>query len=261
MLLFDILLVAHIVTGTIGLVSLWGPVVTRKGNWLHKLWGRIFVYSMLTTGSFAVGMSLCSLGAPLETHPFSNDVPLIRGLFGWMMLYLGVLTIALAWHSFVTVRNKGDHQANKTIANYALQGFMGVTGLYCAVRGIQLDQVIMVGVAIPGLAAAMLNINFLNQRQPIADEWLVQHFRAGIGAGISVYTAFLAFGAVNWFPALAFNSILWAIPTVCGVAYMIHHQWKVFKQRHRSGRDSETLSGQLLGPLLTASPQRKDHSS
>ncbi|MEM8970455.1 MAG: hypothetical protein AAGD43_00120 [Pseudomonadota bacterium] len=261
MLLFDILIIAHIATGTVGLISLWGPVVTRKGNWLHKLWGRIFVYSMLTTGTFAVGMSLCSLAAPLETHAFSNDAPLIRGLFGWMMLYLGVLTIALAWHSFVTVRNKRNHQANKTVANYALQSLMGLTALYCALRGIQLHQSIMVGVAIPGLAAAILNINFLSQREPIPDEWLVQHFRAGIGAGISVYTAFLAFGAVNWFPALAFNSVLWTIPTVFGVAYMIYHQWRVFKQRHRGGRDSETLSGQILGPLLTTAPQRKNHSS
>ncbi|MAI44367.1 MAG: hypothetical protein CBC34_000435 [Hyphomicrobiaceae bacterium TMED74] len=261
MLLFNILIVAHIVTGTLGLASLWGPVITRKGNSLHKLWGRIFVYCMLSTGTFAVGMSLCSLSAPLETHPFSQDAPLVRGLFGWMMLYLGVLTIALAWHSFVTARNKRNHQANKTVVNYLLQGLMGLTGLYCAIRGVQLDQVIMVGVAIPGLAAAALNINFLHQRDPISDEWLVQHFRAGIGAGISVYTAFLAFGAVNWFPALAFNSLLWAIPTVFGVAYMIHHQWRVFKQRHHGGRDSETLSGQLLGPLLATLPQRKDQSS
>lgn len=255
MLLFDTLIVAHIVTGTIGLVSLWGPVVTRKGSRLHRLWGQAFLASMLLTGAFAVGMSLCSLSAPLATHPFSKDAAWIRGMFGWMMLHLGWLTIALAWHSYTTVRNKRDHQGNKRPLNYALQILMGVSGLYCVVRGIQLDQIIMVGVAIPGIVASALNLNYLHQRAPIADEWLVQHFRAGIGAGISVYTAFLAFGAVQWFPALAFNAVLWAVPTVLGVTYMIHHQWKVFKQRHRTGRDGETMSGRLIGPLMQT-PQR-----
>lgn len=250
MLLFDILVTAHIVTGGTGLISLWGPVVTRKGSRLHKLWGRVFVYSMLSTGALAVGISLCSLYAPLETHSFSKDADLVRGLFGWMMLYLGILTLALAWHSFVTARNKRHHAANKTITNYSVQVFMGATGVYCGLQGLELGQLIMVGVAVPGVVAAVLNLNFLSQREPIADEWLVQHFRAGIGAGISVYTAFLAFGAVNWFPALAFNSLLWAIPTVFGVAYMVLHQWKVFQQRHRTGRDSETLSGRLIGPFL-----------
>ncbi|MEM9028794.1 MAG: hypothetical protein AAGC70_10545 [Pseudomonadota bacterium] len=243
---FHELVAAHVVTGTVGLISLWGPVVTRNGSKLHKWWGRAFVFSMLATGTFAVGISICSLIAPLETHPFSDDAPLIRGLFGWMMLYLGVLTVAMAWHCYTTVRHKRDRAAYSTATNIGVQVAMGVSALNCAVQGVLIDQYLMVGVAVPGAVAAILNGLYLVQRNPMHDEWLVQHFRTGIGAGISVYTAFLAFGAVNWFPALAFNPVLWTIPTVLGVGYMIYHQWRVFRQRQRRGLASEMVFGRLL---------------
>lgn len=246
MLAFDVLVVCHVISGTIGLVSLWGPVVTRNGSRLHKLWGRIFVYSMLTTGCFAIGISICSLIFPLETHPFSDDAPLIRGLFGWMMLYLAILTISMAWHCYTTVRHKRDRQAYATPTNVAIQVAMGISALNCAIQGVVIEQYLMVGVAAPGLVAAVLNGHYLVRRKPIFDEWLVQHFRTGIGAGISVYTAFLAFGAVNWFPALAFNPVLWTIPTVLGVGYMIRHQWRVFRQRQRLGLASEMIVGRLF---------------
>ena len=243
--LFELLVLAHIATGTTGLLSLWVPILTRKGSAPHKAWGRVFIASMVSTGAIAVGISICSLIAPLETHHFSKDAPLIRGLFGWMMMYLGVLTIALAWQSWIAVIHKRDHDAMRTPFSFAIQVAMGCLAVLCAAYGIAIEQSIMVGIAVPGLAAAILNTAFLAQRQHLPDEWLVQHFRSGIGAGISVYTAFLAFGAVNWFPALAFNPVLWAIPTVLGVAYMIHHQWQNFRQRQRRGLGRQMVAGRL----------------
>ena len=108
----------------------------------------------------------------------------------------------------------------------------------------------MVGVAIPGIVAGLLNTLFLLDRAPAAKEWLVQHFRGQIGAAISVYTAFLAFGAVNLFPAMAFNAVLWALPTVLGVSYMLWHQLKVFHQRRRAGLKS-ALVAEVTYDLLT----------
>lgn len=224
MILFEGLVAAHVVTGATGLLSMWVPVVTRKGSPNHKRWGRVFVGAMLATGTIAVGISLVSLSYPIETHPWSDDAPMIRGLFGWMMLYLGILTVALAWHSYVTIRYKTDRAKYATRFNLALQAIMAIAALNCAVQGLLISQYLMVGIAIPGLAAAVLNSIYLLDKDPPPKEWLVQHFRGGIGAGISVYTAFFAFGAVNTIPALAFNPVLWALPTVLGVGYMLKHQ-------------------------------------
>ena len=61
----------------------------------------------------------------------------------------------------------------------------------------------------------------------------MQHSRGLVGAGISVYTAFLAFGAVNLLPEYALNPVLWAMPTTLGVTYLLYHQAKITSQRRR----------------------------
>lgn len=226
MVLFDVFVVAHIITGATGLVIFWVPVIARKGAHHHRKWGRFFAYSMIATGISAIGMGLCTLVAPLPTHPELTDVPLIRGLFGWMMLYLAILTIGLAWHGLMTVRNKSDHRANRRWPGVSLQVLTIIAAVNCAVQGILIEQYLMVGVATAGLASAAIYLHFMFSNQPPRMEFLMQHFQASLGAGISVYTAFLAFGAVRLFPHHAFNPAMWAVPTVVGVGLMIYWRLK-----------------------------------
>ncbi len=188
--LFHQLVIAHIVTGSVGLICIWVPIVSRKGGVNHKRWGKVFAYSMLLTGGLAIGISLCTLAAPLETHEFSDDAAFVRGIFGWMMLYLAIMTIMLAWYGLLCIRNRRRHQRNRNPLNLVLQ--------------------------LATFAAA---------------EWLIQHTRGLVGAGISVYTAFLAFGAVNLLPAYAFNPFVWAAPTVLGVSLLLYHQFRITAQR------------------------------
>ncbi|MBB5744767.1 hypothetical protein [Brevundimonas variabilis] len=226
MLLFDLFVVAHVISGATGLVLFWVPVIARKGAHHHRKWGRLFAYSMMATGTSAIGMGLCTLIAPLPTHPELTDVPLIRGLFGWMMLYLAVLTIGLAWHGLSVVRNKSAHSGNRHWFNVSLQVLTIVAALNCAVQGFIIGQYLMVGVATAGLASAVIYLHFIFRDHPPRMEFLMQHFQASLGAGISVYTAFLAFGAVRLFPHHAFNPAMWAVPTIVGVGLMIYWRLK-----------------------------------
>jgi len=233
MWLFNVLVVLHIITGTVGLITMWVPVIGRKGGDTHKRWGRIFAHALLATGIIAIGISLVTLKYPLETHPFSDDAPLVRGLFGWMMLYLATLTIMLSRYGLLCIRNKRNHAANKNVVNIALQIATFTTAANCAWHGWQLNQPIMMGISIVGLLSAVLNTVFIFDKEPPLNEWIIQHTRGLVGAGISVYTAFFAFGAVNLMPALAFNPILWATPTTLGVALLLYHQYKVTMQRRQ----------------------------
>ncbi len=233
--IFHALVIAHIATGSVGLICVWVPIVGRKGGPAHKRWGKVFAYSMLITGSIAIGISLCTLHSPLETHTFSDDAAMVRGVFGWMMLYLATLTIMLAWYGLLCIRNKRSHAANRNAANFLLQLATFVTAANCAWQGFQLGNGLMMGIAVVGLTAAVLNTRFIVQHRPPLNEWLIQHTRGLVGAGISVYTAFLAFGAVNLLPAYAFNPYVWATPTVLGVSLLLYHQQKIVAQRRRRG--------------------------
>jgi hypothetical protein len=231
--LFHALVIAHIVTGSVGLIAVWVPIVGRKGSDTHKRWGKVFAYSMLITGAIAVGISLCTLHSPLATHDFSDNAAEVRGVFGWMMLYLASMTIMLAWYGLLCIRNKRNHAANRNAVNFILQAITFVTAANCMYQGFLLGNTLMIAISIVGITAAILNTRFILQTKPLLNEWLIQHTRGAVGAGISVYTAFLAFGAVNLLPAYAFNPIVWATPTVLGVSLLLYHQARVINHRRR----------------------------
>ena len=232
---FHLFVYAHIVTGAVGLVAFWMPVLSRKGGRNHRRGGLVFTYCMLATGSFAVMISTCTILAPLATHPHLRSHPdfgsaeVIRNIFGWMMLYLAILTVNLAWYGWLCVRNKRNHPANREWRNLALQALLLVASANCLARGILGDQVLMTGISFVGFATAGTNLWFLYKPRLGPKDWLLEHIKALVGAGISVYTAFFAFGAVRILPEAALTPALWAVPLVTGLAIIIYHQRKVVR--------------------------------
>ncbi len=233
LLVFDGLLIVHIVAGAIGLVTFWLPVLGRKGSESHKRWGRVFARCIMAAGLCAIGMSLLSLGWPLETHPKMTDIVAVRGLFGWMMLYLAILTVSLVWHGLKAVELKADHSAHQRAFPILLQVAVIVAAVNCAARGWLIGQPIMMGVATIGIASAATNLWFIATPAPWRLQYLIEHFKALVGAGISVYTAFFAFGAVRLRPQSAFDPLLWATPCAIGLSIIFWHWWKAQKQKRR----------------------------
>ena len=236
---FHLLVACHIVTGAIGLVAFWIPVLSQKGGGRHVLFGRIFTICMLLTGTIAVGISSSTLLAPLATHPAFPDAVLVESIFGWMMLYLAILTINLAWFGWLAAINKRDHGKNWEWRNLLLQVLVLITAANCLVRGLMIDQVLMIGISFVGFATVATNMWFLVKSSPGPMDWLLEHIKSLVGAGISVYTAFLAFGAVRYMPEAALSPVLWAIPLVTGVSIIVYQQHKV-KRRGKSARPRKT---------------------
>ena len=221
---FHILVWTHIASGAIGLVAFWVPVLGRKGGHAHRRWGKLFVASMLVTGSVAIGISTCTVIDPVGTHPHLPDAVLVRGSFGWMMLYLAVLTINLAWYGWLCVQNRTRHAANREWRNLALQVLVTVAAANCALQGWLIGQPLMIGISFVGFATAATNLRFLYKAKPARNEYLFEHLKGLVGAGISVYTAFFAFGAVRLMPQLALNPLLWAVPLTTGLAIIIYYK-------------------------------------
>ena len=229
--LFKALIAAHAIAGATGLISFWVPVLARKGGGRHRYWGRVFAYALLVAGGLAIIMSLMTIAAPWETHPHLRNSPLdeatLVGLFGWLMLYLGTLTMSLAWFGLECVLNKRNHGANRHGLNIGLQIAAPVAATICAYYGWRTGQVIMMGVAPVGFASSWINLSYIYKAAPGPGEYLQQHLRALIGAGISVYTAFLAFGAVQLMPSHAFNPTMWSVPSVVGIGLVLYYKAKL----------------------------------
>jgi hypothetical protein len=234
--IFHTLIAIHIVSGSIGAITFWIPVLGRKGGVNHRRWGRIFTIAVLITGSLAMTMSLFTLYAPLETHPHLVglfDASFVRGIFGWMMLTTGLLTVNLAWYGWLTIQNKSRHELNRTPLNLGLQYALIPVSVNCAVQGWLIGQPLMYGMSAVGLATAGTNLWFLSKKKPGPAAWTKEHLKALVGAGISVYTAFLAFGSLRILPQLALHPAMWAIPLVTGVSIILWH-WRMVDRQFAS---------------------------
>ncbi|MEE4279198.1 MAG: hypothetical protein V2I82_12085 [Halieaceae bacterium] len=227
---FEIFVALHIVTGAVGLVSFWIPVAGRKGGPGHARYGKLFALMMLTTGSFAVGIALTTLSDPIATHPHLVGHPdfaqpgLIGGIFGHMMLYLAVLTINLAWHGWLCIRDRRGPVANRAWHNLLLQVLLLAVALNCAWQGWQLQQVLMIAISGVGFATVATNLWYIYKPKPRSVDRIKEHIKSLVGAGISVYTAFFAFGAVRLLPEIALTPALWSVPLITGLTLIIYHQ-------------------------------------
>lgn len=224
--LFEALVILHIITGTVGLIAFWVPIATRKGAAPHRRWGRIACYGFLGAGVLAIAMALLSLYGPEERIPSVTDRTLFAGLFGWMMLYLGILTIGFVDYGLAVVRHARDRARLRRARYQAVIAAVVVSGAWCGYFGAAIGQPLMVLVAVVGIVAMALQEVFIFRREAPRGAHVGEHFRALIGMGISAYTAFLSVGLVRSFPEQVFNPAIWAGPSVIGVSLIVYFTWR-----------------------------------
>ncbi|GIX19552.1 hypothetical protein [Erythrobacter cryptus] len=230
MALFEALVIAHVATGAVGLTAFWGPILTRKGSARHRRWGRAACYGFVGAGTLAIAMALLSLYGPEHRHPEVNDRALFDGLFGWMMLYLGLLTIGFVDYGLAVVRHARARAALRAPRHQALIAAVALSGAWCGIYGWQVGHPLMVLVALIGLIAMAIEQRYIWRRAAFPPgTYVAEHFRALIGMGISAYTAFLSVGLIRLVPEHVFNPAIWAGPSVIGVGLIIHFS----RQQHR----------------------------
>lgn len=235
-LLFKGLIAVHIAFGVVGLASFWIPVFSRKGSPVHRLWGRVFARAILVAGGIAILLSLCTLYDPLGTHPHLKNPVFVRGIFGVLMFHLGVLTVNLAWYGREVLKNKSDPGRNRSGINLYLQLLLALAAVACVVEGLTIGQPLIVAASVIGFATVATNLMHMLNPAPPPKAWLKEHVKGIVGAGISVYTAFFAFGAVRFMPEIALHPGLWAIPLAIGLALILYHYWKIGQSGSRLGK-------------------------
>jgi len=88
------ILIVHIGAGTLGILSGYAAVSVRKGERLHRVFGTVFILSMLTVSTFAVYLALFARPTHSGGAPPSASVS------------VGILTFYLAATAWMTVKRK-----------------------------------------------------------------------------------------------------------------------------------------------------------
>lgn len=220
--LFEILIALHVITGLTGLIAFWVPIIARKGAVNHRRWGRICAYGFIGAGALAVIMALISLYGPETRIPSITDRMLFDGLFGWMMLYLGLLTIGFADYGLAVVKHSRNREALRGARYQVVIGGVLASAAYCFWYGFQIGEALMMAVAVLGIVAMGIQELYIWRSQPpTRQSYVGEHFRALIGMGISAYTAFMSVGLIRYIPEHVFNPLVWALPSTVGVALII----------------------------------------
>lgn len=231
--LFFAFVVLHVIAGTIGLVAFWIPIATKKGAVKHRKGGKWALGGFIGAGFLAVVMAIYSL-IDTSRHPEIEDRLLYEGLFGWMMLYLGILSIGFADYGLAVIRHRTERTALRRARYQLVMLAVVVSGVWCGVFGIRVGDPLMVLVAVVGIVSMVMQQVFVFRElipglgAPPAKAYVGEHFRALIGMGISAYTAFLSVGLIRLVPEEVFNPMIWAGPSVIGVSLIIYftHQAK-----------------------------------
>ena len=227
MALFEALVVAHVVTGAVGLTAFWGPIVTKKGATRHRQWGRATCYGFLGAGALAIAMALLSLYGPGDRHPEITDRALFDGLFGWMMLYLGVLTIGFVDYGLGAIKHSRNRRALRSLRHQGVIAAVVLSGAWCGYYGYTVAHPLMMLVAFIGIVAmAIQQVYIWRPNDPPRTTYIGEHFRALIGMGISAYTAFMSVGLIRLVPEHVFNPAIWAGPSVIGVSLILYFTLK-----------------------------------
>lgn len=246
---FETLVVFHVITGATGLIAFWVPIATKKGAATHRKWGRIASYGFIGAGSLAVAMALLSLFGPEERIPSVTDRELFDGLFGWMMLYLGILTIGLTDYGLAAIKH-GRQRIPLRAPRYQLVMLaVVISALWCGWYGYTIGNALMMAVAALGVVAMGLQELFVWRAEaPSPNAYVGEHFRALLGMGISAYTAFMSVGLIRLVPEHVFNPMIWAGPSVIGVGLIIYfthqgNQQSKARASHRQKPDPRERTG------------------
>ena len=86
---FNSFLILHIFAGSVALCTFGVPLATKKGSFVHRLFGKIYVESMALVLVSAIGLCTYRLTDPKSTQEERH--------FAVFLLYLAYLTFSTLW--------------------------------------------------------------------------------------------------------------------------------------------------------------------
>lgn len=194
--LFKILLIIHIIAGSIGLFTGTITIIRKKGDKIHVLVGKFFFYGMLLNAIAGFIMSIMH----------ENIFLLIIAVFSFYLTVTG--------QRFLSLKKLDKGQKPKCI-DWIITSKMIVFALFFMVYGILLILnhknfgAVLVVFGMISLLMSRKDIAMYRGKIKFKNYWLLLHIQRMIGAYIAALTAFLVVNN-TYLPAI----VAWLMPTV-----------------------------------------------
>ena len=193
---FKILLIIHIIAGSIGLFTGTINIIRKKGDKLHRLVGKYFFYSMIINAVAGFVMSILH----------NNLFLLIIAVFSFYMTATGQRFLSLKRLNYGQKAKRIDWMLSITMILFAL--FFIVFGFYLLSNDNNFGIILLVFGSISVLMART-DIHIYSGIIKVKNYWLLIHIQRMIGAYIAALTAFLVVNN-TYLPSI----VAWLLPTV-----------------------------------------------
>ena len=192
----QILLYIHVVFGAIALLSGSIAIAVKKGGFVHRKSGLVFVPSMLISALVSMLVAV----QPNHNSPF--------------LLSVGILTIYFVLGGYLALRYKKKHV--NLLADKCLALAMFVIGIAMISHPLYVDYVNIVMIVFGVLGAGFAINDFANFyfHEELHKHWLTVHLGKITGGYISAFTAFIVVN--QYIPGIAG----WILPGVIGGVFI-----------------------------------------
>lgn len=205
--IYNVSLILHIVSGAVGLLTGFVNIFRKKGDKNHKLVGKLFSYSMLTTGFTSLLLSVI--------HP------------NYFLFIVGVFTLYLVGTGYRYIYFKmRNNDAKPKSLDYLITYTMLITGALFSIFGIW--NIIysnffgIVFLMFGGISLGFVRADLKNYKgtSNVKNFWLTAHLQRMTGAFIAALTAFLVVNA-KYFPDFIPLAFFWMLPTAILVPFIV----------------------------------------
>ncbi len=226
-LIFQALLVIHIVAGAVSLVLFWIPVSVRKGGRVHVRIGQWYAQCMYIVAGSALLLCLLVASDPVGIKHASEALTAERAFeiaaqrrgTALFLFAIGMLVIANVRHGLLTLDENLNRARTRSISHTALNVVLGLLAIVLAFVGYRDSQILFYVFA--GLCSLTAVTNLRYAWRPTIDrsDRIRSHLSAMIGAGIASHTAFFVFGANRFLNDLLvghWQLVPWIAPGIVG---------------------------------------------
>ncbi len=195
----------HIASGVVAFVTLWLPLVARKGGPLHRRVGWTYVGAMISAAISALAIS----GWRFLLAPGARPMDLF-------FIYIAVLSAASASMGVRVLRTKTRTGASTHPLDLGLSALLLCLGLFTLAYGLRMNVPLLWGFAPVGLLSGTTGLWYWLRPPRERMHWWFQHMGAMVASGIGTITAALVVNARH----LGIEGLQLALflgPTVVGV--------------------------------------------
>lgn len=236
---YDALRILHIAGGGLGLVSMFIPLLSRKGSRVHRSFGKVFAIAMIVAGVSGLVMSGAKLVVP-EAFGTDDEVRGIR-LGGLFLGTIGMLMLGAVQQMLRALARKRQALPKPTVLDVALPIAGGIAGVVTAITGLLVGGPLLIGFGSLTAFTAVGDLRFVLRPLRTPKAWWYQHMQGAMIAIISAVTAFTVFGGRQWLAELVPAQLawmLWVAPAL--IVTPLFSIWTA-KWRRRFGEDRASM--------------------